>query len=387
MSGVERRGERDRAAFRFDARYGQLIRKAGIGTIPFALFHYQAELDLTPQEVWLVGYVLSHRWTSALPFPALREMARRSGVSTKTLEKYKKGLEHKGYLDVVRRTRRDGGNTSIGWDFSPLFEQIDRLITRDLDEWVRRNPQFLEHDDEGFSEVPGGPGGPGAPGEHDLHGAVVHGFPGGGEPVYYGGGERLSHGPPPTGRTRVEEESKHENQEEENRSRKDEGRSRTRGRSRAAPWTDKGIVGSTDSTGFTLARADSTAPPSTAGASPTSASAIPWARQAAPPSAAIDQLVAHFSEQLYDAPSSVRANCTRVRRLWAHSARSEAEFVQLLHEAYRRTQDNAHRIRKPAPDGRTNGRNKMPYFLSVLSALVTEADDAPRRPRQAPPGQ
>lgn len=146
MVGGVTNGPRSRDDFSFDARYGRLQRKTGIGTVPFALLYYQGELDIEPAEVWLIVYVLAHRWTSDLPYPAIREIERRSGVSKKTLLKYKAALETKGYLEAVHRTRPDGGNTSIGWDFSPLFERIDELIMRDLEWWKTRNPHFIDEE-------------------------------------------------------------------------------------------------------------------------------------------------------------------------------------------------------------------------------------------------
>src|SRR5690349_14494695 len=60
--------------YQFLARFGAVVLSGGIAAIPMALYHYQAELGLTPQEVWFVGYILAHRWTAALPYPSLRRM-------------------------------------------------------------------------------------------------------------------------------------------------------------------------------------------------------------------------------------------------------------------------------------------------------------------------
>ncbi len=58
--------------------------------------------------------------------------------------------------------------------------------------------------------------------------------------------------------------------------------------------------------------------------------------------------------------------------MWAASGLPEDDFVALLHEAYRRTQENSHRIRKSATEGLYGTKNKMPYFFSVLQSLVDE---------------
>ena len=336
---------RSREEFRFDARYGRLIRKAGIGTIPFALFYYQAELNLTPQEVWLIGYVLSHRWTAELPYPAVREMARRSGVTTKTLEKYKKSLEDKSYLLVVRRTRADGGNTSIGWDFGPLFERIDDLITRDIDQWVRRNPQFLEEELPGLGDETGEKTvDNSAPVVRGYHAPARRGSHGGVRGEYDGAVLGESHAPSTSGSTLIEEETQEEH---------DEG-------------ADVGEVGKREAT-----KTRTAAPSSSKATSPASTFAKDE-REAPRVSPLIDRIVQDYSARLHDAPKSWRSNCTRARRLWGESGLSEDDFVGLVHKAYERTEENAHRIRKGVKDGPYGTKNKMPYFFAVLAALVEE---------------
>lgn len=344
-------GPRSRDEFRFDARYGRLIRTAGIATIPFALYYYQGELELTPQEIWLIGYVLAHRWTSDLPFPAVRELARRSGVTTKTIEKHKKSLEARGFLEVVRRTRADGGNTSIGWDFSTLFDRITELLRRDREVWARRNTQFLEDDDATWAEGTAGDqivdnSGPVRPLSHR---AVIRGSHGAVEPLSDGADEGISHGPRSTGRTHVEEDPGVEDPDRE-----DPGEPVKNG-----PKQIRGPRNSTsnegDSTGLPLDLEDEAG-----------ATASTWA------SPLIDRIVEDYSTRLHDAPKSLRSNCTRARRLWTESDLAEDDFVGLLHQAYRRTQENSHRIRKSAKAGPFGTKNKMPYFFSVLRSLIEE---------------
>ena len=350
-------GHRSREEFRFDARYGRLIRTAGIATIPFALYYYQGELELTPQELWLIGYVLAHRWTSELPFPAVRELARRSGVTTKTIEKHKKSLESRGFLEVVRRTRADGGNTSIGWDFSALFDRITELLRRDRDVWARRNTQLLEDDDATWVDdaadaapvdnVVDNP----RPVRPPSHRPVLRGSHGAGEPLSDGADEGVSHGPRSTGRTHVEEDPGIEDPDPE-----DLGRA-----VKSEPRQIRAATGSSSnrelSTGLPLDLEDDPGTGTSPRASPL-----------------IDRIVEDYSARLHDAPKSFRSNCTRARRLWTESDLAEDDFVGLLHQAYRRTQENSHRIRKSSKAGPFGTKNKMPYFFSVLRSLIGEGD-------------
>ncbi|HEU5315227.1 MAG TPA: hypothetical protein VFX49_03915 [Chloroflexota bacterium] len=117
--------------YRFLARFGATILSGGIAAIPMALYHYQAELSLVPQEVWFVGYILAHRWSDALPFPSLRRMSRRTGISTQMLHRYKQSLIEKGFLATIPRHRPSGGRTSNYYDFTGLFRALEELLHRD----------------------------------------------------------------------------------------------------------------------------------------------------------------------------------------------------------------------------------------------------------------
>ena len=343
-------GRRNREDFRFDARYGRLMRKAGIGTVPFALLFYQSELDLSPPEIWLIVYVLAHRWTSDIPYPAIREIERRSGVSKKTIFKYKASLEAKGYLDVVHRTRPDGGNSSIGWDFSPLFERIDDLIMRDVDWWKSRNPQFIDED-------PGAGGDLSAvdsnvdkyrPGNQGYTGAGGDGYTRVGGSIYTGPGHRRYTDPDDTATPHVEEEAN------EDRGERDRN-------APVKPFQKKTRTATSNS----RQRASSF---------PLDASAEGTAVERE--SSLIERIVRDYSARLHDDDKNLRSNCTRARRLWSTSGLDEEDFVALLHEAYRLTQENSHRIRKSAKVGPYGTKNKMPYFFSVLAQLIDDATAA-----------
>lgn len=119
------------ARYRFLARFGATILSGGIAAIPTSLYHYQAQLGLVPQEVWFVGYILAHRWTDALPYPSLRQMSRRTGISTQMLHRYKQSLVEKGYLTTIPRHRPSGGRTSNFYDFSGLFDRLEQLLRGD----------------------------------------------------------------------------------------------------------------------------------------------------------------------------------------------------------------------------------------------------------------
>src|SRR5215212_7646517 len=116
----------------FLARYGATVLRGGIAAIPTALFTYQALLDLSPQETWFISYILAHKWDEDLPYPSLRKMAERTGLSVRQLHRIKDAIVEKGYLLLVPRHRaEDGGQDSNAYDFGGLFGRMEELLRAD----------------------------------------------------------------------------------------------------------------------------------------------------------------------------------------------------------------------------------------------------------------
>src|SRR5689334_18751851 len=118
--------------YRFLARYGATILRGGIATIPAALYRYQAELQLKPQQVWFISAILSHKWDQSLPTPSLSRMAQQTGVSRQMLHTYQRELVAAGWLIVINRTNQLGGQDTNFYDFSQLFGKLEELLDRDL---------------------------------------------------------------------------------------------------------------------------------------------------------------------------------------------------------------------------------------------------------------
>lgn len=112
----------------FTARFGEVIVRSGIASIPDAVFSFQKELGLSVGECWFVAQILRFKWTTELPRPSLRKMAEYTGVSERTLHNYKNSLIEKGYLRVISRTNERGGQIANYYDFTGLFEKIISLL-------------------------------------------------------------------------------------------------------------------------------------------------------------------------------------------------------------------------------------------------------------------
>ncbi len=117
----------------FVARYGRVIAGAGVAAVPHALFTLQATLDLTPQQIWFICYILAHRWSSDLPHPSLVRMAERTGYSRRQLQTIKDTLVASGYLRVVPRGGPGHGTDTNGYDFSGLLDAISTQLAGTAD--------------------------------------------------------------------------------------------------------------------------------------------------------------------------------------------------------------------------------------------------------------
>ncbi len=149
---------RGRGDFSFHARYGSVITKAGVAAIPSALFFYQGELGLKPEEAWFACVVLSYRWTSDIPYPSLAKICKRTGVPRATITRYRRGLQEAQWdgqplLRLVERTRANGAQSSNGYDLTGLVSALEALIMRDRAYWFRGNPLAGEDLDDGVDEL------------------------------------------------------------------------------------------------------------------------------------------------------------------------------------------------------------------------------------------
>jgi AraC-like DNA-binding protein len=112
----------------FVARYGRVITRRGVAAVPRAIFTHQAELKLTPQQVWFITYIFSHQWDTALPYPSLRKMASLTGYSSVQLHTIKAELVEVGYLRLVHRSNDTGGQDTNAYDFSGLLDAIRAML-------------------------------------------------------------------------------------------------------------------------------------------------------------------------------------------------------------------------------------------------------------------
>ncbi len=346
-----------RSQYSFLERYGEILSKSGVASIPNAVFYYQAELGLSVDLVWFVCVLLSHRWTSQLPYPSLGRIGKRSGVSLATLRRYRRALEElkwegRPLLEVVPRRRSNGGYSSNGYDLSTLLEALAALVVRDRDVWFKRNPLAGDgHDDDEDVDNPVDNPAPSSAGEGSPpfisggraspesarrapagsarrpsanSGRAPHSKPAGHEEESWGEdpGERE-----PALRRSSGQDQAHEGQEYRQASSKP-----TASNGQARDWSD---------------RDDEHALP--------------------PASAWIDDIITDYTRELHDDAANSRRNQTQARRIWAESGFSEEGFVDRIEKARRKARGAC--VKKESTDG-SGLPNRMPYFFKVLRDIT-----------------
>src|SRR6478609_9369247 len=118
-----------RAGTSFAARFGRVILQHGIAPLPSALYHFQGTLGLSAQQVWFVSYILAHKWDADLPYPSLKRMAERTGLSLRQVQRIKADLCAAGYLRGGVRYGVAGGQEANTYDFAELFARLEACIS------------------------------------------------------------------------------------------------------------------------------------------------------------------------------------------------------------------------------------------------------------------
>lgn len=356
---------RNRVENTFLARFGSILAKSGVASIPQALFYYQAELGLSVEATWFASVLLAYRWTSDIPFPSLNRISKRAGVSVDTLRRYRRALEEVRWrgqpvLTVLERQRSNGAQSSNGYDLTVLLKGLEELVMRDRAVWFKNAPlaedptAMSASDDIDAQIVDNGVDNPvhssaapsktasGAPGE-SAGGAgrrTARGVPGttatGPEPVAAGG---------TPANLRAHEVDTLNGETEERRPLLTDDPETTAQLSSSKPVrpaanskADASSGSRQQTNGEDMARSD-------------------W----------IDNVIADYTPDLHDDPANTKRNQTQARRIWAESGFSEEKFVDRLAKAKRRAA--AARVTKPSVDG-SGLPNRMPYFFRVLRDIT-----------------
>ena len=104
----------------WQAKWGEMALSKGVTMIPTAFLLHASRAGLNPALQILIIHLISY-WFKASkdPFPSLKELKRRTGMTEKTISKHLKGLEDKMWL-----TRKRRYNNSYRYDLDRLARRV-----------------------------------------------------------------------------------------------------------------------------------------------------------------------------------------------------------------------------------------------------------------------
>lgn len=115
------------------AKYGEAS-IAGFQAVPDLLLKHQNDLGLSTTDLTVLLNVLMHWWyPEKKPFPRPTAIAKRMGVTPRTVQRSLQQIEELGLITREQDTR---GPTYL--DPAPLVEKLEALAKKDADYLIRR---------------------------------------------------------------------------------------------------------------------------------------------------------------------------------------------------------------------------------------------------------
>jgi DNA replication protein DnaD len=115
-------------ARRVQAKFG-VVADAGFQAVPDVLLLHQAELNLRSEDLNVLLQITTHWYVpEKMPFPWTSTIAKRMGVSTRSVQRSLRRLVKLKLIGKVRREDR-----KIAYDLKPLVTKLEPLARRRLE--------------------------------------------------------------------------------------------------------------------------------------------------------------------------------------------------------------------------------------------------------------
>jgi Helix-turn-helix domain len=108
------------------SRWTPRIASAGWTPVSDVFLRNYHRLRITHGEAMVVIHIFSFKWDASAPFPALKTIARRMGISAPSVRTHLRSLERKGFL-----TRQIRTGTTNRFHLQGLFLALESLMERD----------------------------------------------------------------------------------------------------------------------------------------------------------------------------------------------------------------------------------------------------------------
>ena len=115
--------------FRVAQLWGDAIsEESGFVAIPMSLLRMQSQLEISPTDFGVLVNLLAHRWKAGdVVFPRTTTIAKRMGVTKRTVQRSTQRLVKQGYITKVKTT-----NGMQAYDASLLTKKLGLLLPKSL---------------------------------------------------------------------------------------------------------------------------------------------------------------------------------------------------------------------------------------------------------------
>lgn len=102
----------------------ELVEGVGFTPIPAIILERQEALGLDPVDLNIILQLAFHwRERERLPYPSKKTLAKRMGVTARTVQRRLAALEAEGFIKRLSRTLKNGGNDSNEYSLDGLIEK------------------------------------------------------------------------------------------------------------------------------------------------------------------------------------------------------------------------------------------------------------------------
>lgn len=127
---------------RNEKKWSKPLMDAGYTVIPYVLLDRQDSFGLTPIEVNVLMHLANHWWhPENLPRPTKGSLAKRMGVSDKTVQRAVAHLEEMGLIQRKPRHNPGGGQGANFYDFSGLIAQATPYAQEEIARRAERSQE------------------------------------------------------------------------------------------------------------------------------------------------------------------------------------------------------------------------------------------------------
>jgi len=110
--------------YRIVVRFGDELLQAGFTAVPNLVLRHYVALGITPTEMMFIIHIWQYWWNEKDPYPSLRTISDRMGISWRNAQRYVASLKQKAVLVVTPRFAAGLGQMTNEYDFSPLTHQV-----------------------------------------------------------------------------------------------------------------------------------------------------------------------------------------------------------------------------------------------------------------------